>query len=292
MRFGTTLPVIFGAQKEDLLAWAARAEQSGFTSLTVFDRLVYPNFEPLVALAAAASVTQSIELVTGILVTPTREVSLLAKQIASLDILANGRLTIGIGVGNKIVDFQAAGIAYDERGKILDEQLERLHSIWSGQFVDEDGLVLGPLPVQAGGPQLLFGGTSPAVARRVGRWGNGHIASASIPGVLEKIHKNIETAWSENGRTGKPRYVVDINYAFGPGAFEKSAEMMREYYAFLGQDMANAITKAIITTPEKLKERIHLLEDLNIDEIILSPAVPGIDQLERVIDVIGDSLIH
>jgi alkanesulfonate monooxygenase SsuD/methylene tetrahydromethanopterin reductase-like flavin-dependent oxidoreductase (luciferase family) len=287
MDFGINLPVLIpGVTKEQLLEWAIRADQGSFSSLVTFDRLVWANHEPLMTLAAVASVTQRIELIAGVLVSPMREVSLMAKQIASLDVFADGRLTIGIGVGNKVVDFQAAAIPYNRRGKILDEQVERMKYIWSGQPVGDDGVAIGPLPVQAGGPKLLFGGSSSALAQRISRWGDGFIASASTPEATLKTYQEVKDAWNAAERVGKPRFVVAMYYALGPDAAEQGATVVSDYYAFLGPK-AKYVAKGILTTPEALKEAIQMYEGIGVDEIILASTAPGNDQLDRVIDVIG-----
>lgn len=287
MKFGINLPLIFrSVTREELLTWATRADQSVFSSLAAIDRLVYANPEQLLTLAAAAAVTQRIELITGVMVSPIREVSLLAKQLATLDSFANGRLTVGLGVGNKMVDFQMAQTPFNRRGKIMDEQVERMKSLWSGQAVGEDGEAVGPLPVQAGGPKLLFGGIGPAAARRVSQWGEGYIASGATPAAARQYYQQIEEAWNVAGRLGKPRFIIELYYALGPDAAERGAVAIRDYYRFRGPQ-AEAIAQSILPSAEALKERFRALEDAGVDEIILASTIPGNDQLERLLDVIG-----
>src|SRR5262252_8700213 len=112
MDIGIGLPAtIPGIEGRRLLEWARRAEERGFTSLGVIDRLVYDNFEPLIALTAAACATERVRLLTCVLLGPLRaNPALFAKQAASLDRLSNGRLVLGMAVGSRDDDFQTSGL--------------------------------------------------------------------------------------------------------------------------------------------------------------------------------------
>src|SRR5206468_469712 len=105
----------------------------------------------------AAAVTSRIRLMTSILVAPLRNSVLLAKQAVCLDVLSEGRLTLGLAVGHREQDFRAVEIDIHQRGKIFDQQLETMSRIWRGERIAEDIEPIGPLPVQAGGPRLLLG---------------------------------------------------------------------------------------------------------------------------------------
>ena len=114
MEIGIGLPAaIPGTEPGQLLQWARRAEARGFSSLGTIDRIVYPNYEPLIALAAAAAVTERIRLATTILIAPYRaNGALVAKQAATLDRLSNGRLVLGAAVGGREDDYEASGVDF------------------------------------------------------------------------------------------------------------------------------------------------------------------------------------
>src|SRR4051794_20332530 len=126
MEVGIGLPAtIEGAERQQLLEWARRADARGFSSLGTIDRIVYGNYEPLIALAAVAGVTERIRLATTILIAPYRaNGALVAKQAASLDRLSNGRVTLGVAVGGREDDFEASGVDFHRRGKLFDAMLE------------------------------------------------------------------------------------------------------------------------------------------------------------------------
>lgn len=117
MRIGIGLPnPVPGCPGSLFVPWARRAEERGFSSLATIDRVAYPSHDPLVALAAAAVVTERIGLLTNILLLPTRDPVLLAKETATLQSVANGRLTLGVGVGGREDDFAAVGVPFSTRG--------------------------------------------------------------------------------------------------------------------------------------------------------------------------------
>src|SRR3954471_15908433 len=111
----TTIPGVTGPQ---VLEWARRAEARGFSSLGTIDRVVYANYEPLIALAAAAAVTERIRLSTTILPATNRAHGrLLAKQAASIDALSDGRLVLGVAVGGREDDYEVSGVDFHTRGR-------------------------------------------------------------------------------------------------------------------------------------------------------------------------------
>ena len=122
-----------GTSGSELVEWARRADARGFKSLGTIDRVVYGNYEPLTALAAAAAVTERIGLCTSVLLGPLRtNQAELAKQALSVHALSGGRFTLGIGLGAREDDYKASGVDLKGRGQWLDEALERIKEIWEG----------------------------------------------------------------------------------------------------------------------------------------------------------------
>src|SRR5689334_2278742 len=123
MKIGIGLPTALpGAGRAAVLDWARAAEACGFSTLAALDRVAYPNLEPLTCLAAAAAVTERIGLMPNVLLAPLH--SPLWKIAGTIEALAGaGRLTLGVGVGSRREDYEAAGVAFEQRGKLLDAQL-------------------------------------------------------------------------------------------------------------------------------------------------------------------------
>src|SRR5438270_2806246 len=144
MDVGIGLPnAVRGVDRSGIVDWARAAEQAGFSSLGTIDRLVYPNYESLIALAAAAAVTERIGLLTDILIAPLRSnAALFAKQAATIDALSNGRLTLGLAVGGRQDDYEVSEVDFTTRGISFERQLEQLTQFWKG----EGGV--GPAPAR------------------------------------------------------------------------------------------------------------------------------------------------
>src|SRR5438128_1410387 len=169
MNVGIGLPnAVRGVGRDGIVDWARRAESAGFPTLGTLDRLVYPSYEPLISLAAAAAVTDRIELVTDILIAPLRaNTALFAKQAATIDALSGGRLTLGLAVGGRADDFEAGGVDFSRRGRIFEQQLDDMTAVWRG----DRGV--GPVPREGGRPGLLIGGGAGVAYERAARYGDG-----------------------------------------------------------------------------------------------------------------------
>src|SRR6266536_2768355 len=134
MDLGIGLPsTIPSATGQDVLSWAREADTAGFSSVGTIDRVVYGNHETIPTLAAAAAVTSRVRLHTAILIAPFRgNGTLLAKQLASVDSFAGGRLTVGIAVGGREDDYVSTGSDFEGRGAAFDKQLTEFHEVWGG----------------------------------------------------------------------------------------------------------------------------------------------------------------
>ena len=286
MKIGIGLPAaIPGTEGTRILDWARKADPGPFSSLSVLDRIVFPNYESLITLAVVAGVTQRIRLMTTVLLAPLRNSVLLAKQTASLDALSGGRLTLGLGIGAREDDYLAASVAFKRRGKLFDEELETLQKIWSGQPLSDTIGPIGPTPTQSGGPEILIGGYSPAAIQRVGHWGNGFIAGGRDPKGTQQFFRLAEESWKAAGKPGKPRLVGCFYYALGPDAKERAGTYLRNYYSFLGP-MVEMMISNLPMTIEAIKERIRTFADIGADEVILWPCTPDLEQLDQLAELV------
>jgi alkanesulfonate monooxygenase SsuD/methylene tetrahydromethanopterin reductase-like flavin-dependent oxidoreductase (luciferase family) len=279
MDIGIGLPsTIPGADRDQNLAWARRADERGFSTLGVIDRIVYANLEPLIALAAAAGVTEHIRLTSSIVIGPYRNTALLAKQATSLDVLSGGRLTVGIAPGGRPDDFEAAGVDFRARGQLFDDQLAELRRIWSGDDI-------GPAAEREGGPELIVGGYVDAAFRRTARYGDGWIAGGRPPDDVARGGEAVRQAWEAAGRAGKPRLLGLTYFALGPQAEAAAAGYLKHYYAWLG-DMAEAIAASAATDPETVQQYADAYAAAGLDELILFPCSPEPDQVDLLADVV------
>jgi alkanesulfonate monooxygenase SsuD/methylene tetrahydromethanopterin reductase-like flavin-dependent oxidoreductase (luciferase family) len=286
VKIGIGLPGnVPGTKGDFILEWARRADAGPFSSVGTIDRLVYDNYEPLVLLAAAAGATSRVRLLTGVLLAPLRNPGVLAKQAASLDALSGGRLTLGVGVGRRPDDYEAAPAAYQQRGRQLARTLATMRRIWSGDVVREGIGPMGPSPVQKGGPEVLIGAGTPQAVRRVGRYADGFIAAAGNAAGVQELYKIAVESWEAEGRSGVPRLAGVASYALGPDAADKVGGYIRHYYSFLGE-AAEQMAQNAISTPEAVQDTIRDMESIGMDEVVFLPSVADMDQLERLADII------
>lgn len=285
MQIGVGLPnTIPGTSGTTLLEWATRAEDRGFSTLATIGRIAYPNYDSLIALAGAAAVTDQIELLTNILLAPTRDPVLLAKEAASLDQLSGGRLTLGVGVGGREDDFAAVGKEYHNRGQRWDEALELIHQAWQGLPVAGSPKPVTPSPVREGGVPLLIGGAVGATIERVIRWGTGWTAGGVGAEEAAAFAQKVRQAWQDAGREGTPRFVALTYYALGENA-DEGATYLRDYYGYA--EWVEYIAQGYPRTEEAVKGVAKQFEDVGFDTLIFVPTIADLAQ----IDLLADALL-
>ena len=279
----STIPGVPGRR---VLEWARAAEKAGFSSLGTLDRLVYGNLEAVPTLAAAAAVTERIGLTTAVLIAPYRgNGALLAKQLATVDSIAEGRLRVGIAVGGRADDYEATGSSFEDRGRAFDRQLAEMRAVWTQEPRGFAGPI-GPVPVQPGGPPLLIGGNVPATARRVVEFGAGWILGAGGPDAFAAGPDRIRRAWREAGREGEPRLVAIAYASLGDDAEMHAQRYLGDYYAFVG-DYVGQIAAGALTTRQKLADALAAFADAGCDELILMPCDPALTQVSLIAEASG-----
>jgi probable F420-dependent oxidoreductase len=166
------------------------------------------TLDPFVVLASAAAATRDLRLTTGIILLPQRDVIYTAKEVASLDLVSNGRVTLGVGIGWNRDEMRNHGTAASTRGAKMDEQLAALKRIWTedeaeyhGRFIDFDPIFAWPKPIQRPHPPIYIGGESRAAMERLRTLGDGWLPQAAT--TPEKLRE--ARVWlADNGRTDVP----------------------------------------------------------------------------------------
>jgi alkanesulfonate monooxygenase SsuD/methylene tetrahydromethanopterin reductase-like flavin-dependent oxidoreductase (luciferase family) len=279
MDIGIGLPnTVPGTDGQTLTGWAQDAEEAGFSTLGTIGRIVYPNYEELIALSAAAAVTSRIRLTTSVLIAPLyANTALLAKQAASLDRLCGGRLVLGLGLGGRDDDYTASGLSTEGRGRRLEEQVAEMKRIWSGEPRGYAGGV-GPEPLRREGPELILGGATEASFRRVARLGDGWIMGGGTPDMFAQAAASVDSAWQDAGRPGKPRKLSLAYFALGPGARAQADNYLLHYYGWLG-DFAGQIAAGAAVSAEMVRSYVAAFGSSGCDELIFVPTGSGPDQV-------------
>ena len=285
MRIALGLPSrVPSASGELMLEWVARAEQLQFSSVVVTDRVVSPALEPLSVLAMAAGATKRIGLMTSVVIGPTRETTLLARQAATIDTLSGGRLTLGLGIGVRDNDYLATGFDFHRRGRRVEEQLPILRRLWVGEPLSSEIGPIGPRS-RARGPELLIGGYVPAIVRRIALWGDGYMApGGGEPESMVKMWQQIEQAWREAGREGKPRWVGASYFALGPNAVDHATRYINANYGY-NPELATRRLRSLPASRQAVEDSIKRQADMGVDEFILRPCAEDLDQMELLAEI-------
>ncbi len=282
MRIGTGLPNQVRNMRPDVVpAWAKLAEDAGFELLTTVGRQAYPGLSDTVALAAAGAVTSRIELFSGLLLATTWPGPLLAKEVAGIDAISGGRLTLGVGVGQRPDDFVADGYGTEGRGARFDRDLETYRKIWTGESVGG-----GSNPAVPEGTRqipLMFGGFAPAALDRMARWGEGYIGGSVPASMAGPSFEAAKEAWRRAGRAGAPRLLALAYYALGDS--EKGRANVYDYYS-VTPEFADIVAGAVCDTPAKVKETISAYADLGVDGISFNPGTDDIDEVRRLAEAV------
>lgn len=274
MQVGIGLPnTVPAASGSLLLDWARKADAGPFSSLGVLDRMVYDSYEPMTLLAAAAGVTSRIRLATMVVISPLRNAAVLAKEAATVHSLSNGRLALGLALGARNEDYDAAGVDHRGRGKLMDRQLATLREVWQSTSI-------GP---HAGMPELLVGGLSDAAYARMARHADGYAHGGGPPKVFGKAATKARAAWSEAGRAGQPRLWGQVYFALSDA--EAGANYLKHYYAFTGP-FAEKIAAGMLATPEAIREYIKGYAAEGCDELVLLPCVADLSEVDRLAEVV------
>ena len=286
MEVGIGLPTtIRGVERDQVLEWARRAEARVFSSLGTIDRIVYDNYEPLIALAAAAAVTERIRLSTTILIAPYRANGVLvAKQAASVDRLSNGRLVLGAAVGGREDDYVASGADFHARGRRLDEMLQQWHDVWAGESFGTAGAV-GPRPPRER-PTVIVGGAVDNAVERAARYGDGWIMGGGAPQQFSAGAAKARAAWEAAGRAGAPRLMSLGYFALGDRAEQAANDYLRDYYAFTGE-YAGMIADSAAKDADTVGRYVQGFSDAGCDELVLFPCDPDPGQVDLLADAIA-----
>lgn len=298
MKLGFSLPVAGAwATPENQVQIAQRAERLGYHSLWVFQRLLYalepqndyppmpgqpwPKVfesvvDPIVTLAYVAGATSTIRLGTSILIMPYYSPIIMAKALATLDLVSSGRLHVGLGVGWSKDEFEAVGVPFSQRGKRGDEFIECLKAIWtqeevefSGRFYSVPRSKIGPKPIQKPHPPITVGGYGSAAVRRAAALADGFMGGNVALDQVAPLVKELKVAMEAAGRD------VDTIHLVSRGTF-------RLHDSPQGEDR-----RALWGTLEEIKEDIERYADAGLTELFLEANFDPDVSLEQTLEVMA-----
>lgn len=262
---------------EAIAAVARAAEEAGFDSFWGGEHLALPDpssasspmsprttfVDLCVTIAFAAAHTRRLRFGTGIMILPLRNPVVLAKQLASVDVISGGRFIFGVGISNIAEEYQAVGMPFDHKGRRAEESIAVMKALWSmerahfhGRFFSLDGVRAEPRPLQQPNPPIIFGGKSLHAFSRTARLGDGWFGYGLDLAATENCIEGIRAACSAHRRNFE-----QIEVSVTPKG-ELNAELVRQY------------------------------ADLGVARLVLSPRVGDVSEMLRVVERMGRSVIR
>ncbi|MCX2934101.1 LLM class flavin-dependent oxidoreductase [Mycobacterium sp. CVI_P3] len=290
-----TLPVMEpDVDAETLKRWAQAIDEGPFSSLCWGERIAFANPDSLTLLGALSGWTERVPLVATVVVPQLHDPVMLAKALATGDLLSGGRLTVGIGVGGRHEDYRAAGA--DPKTQTMRDMAERvaiMKRVWAGEKVTESVLPVGPRPARDGGPRLLVGTTGPKTLRSAAQWAEG-LAGISMDLDLAKQNELFDVArdaWAAAGKA-KPHLATSFWFALGDGdqPREQVIQHLRHYMNWIPREYVDAIAPSTgwAGSDDELVAVLRGFAEIGTSEVHLIPTSTDIGQLRRVADLVGE----
>ena len=292
MDIAMTLPTMLPHGREEFTTWCRAVDGGPWSSLAVPERITYPSHSLMVQLAGAAALTERVRLWTTIVILPAHPAVQLAKDLASVDRLCDGRLTVGVGVGGREHDYRAVGSPFERRWQRMDDQIEVIRGVWRGEPPFPGADPVGPPPVQPNGPPFIAGAMGPKSLARAAHWAAGVDDASTVAAVdrdtLAGAVERIRQAWQAAGRKDRPHVSTSLWYALGNDSESRLRGYVFDYMRIFGDEIAKLMADAAVThEPGVLRDAMAAAEDAGCDEMFLVPTTTDAAELDRTRDALG-----
>ena len=280
---------------ENVVNFARNCEAMGCHSMWTIDRIAYDNLEPLTILGAAAGATQRIRLGTSILLGNTRHPTHLAKIIATLDFISNGRVTLGLGFGSRESDYKAVEVPYEHRGSRAVEQIKLMKRLWTednvthrGKFFNVENLTIGPRPIQTPHPPIWTGGSAEAALKRAGTWANGFISGSSAIADFHVTWDKIASYAAAAGRNPSEIEKASLAFMAIDDDKAKAVKTIEDYtMRYYGRPRGDVESVSIVGSAAQCGEKIEYFFSKGLDTLIIGVADPN----PRQLDLFGEKVL-
>ena len=280
---------------ENVVNFARKCEAMGAHSMWTIDRIAYDNLEPLTILGAAAGATQKIRLGTSVLLANLRHPSHVAKIVATLDFISDGRVTLGLGFGSRESDYKAVELPFEHRGSRAVEQVQLMKRLWTednvthkGKFYNVENLSVGPRPVQKPHPPIWTGGSAEVALKRAGTWADGFICGSSaipdFPATWERISGYAKAAGRDPDRITK----AGLTFMAIDDDPQKSVKAVEDYVRrYYGRLRADVESTSLVGPPSAIVDRIGFFLSKGLDTLIIGVA----DADPKQLDLFGEKVL-
>ncbi len=285
MKLGICLPYMKeGLTRADYLDWFRRVDDGPFHSLSCGERVHGPTFDMRAVLAAAAAVTNRIEIVPTLYVLPMHNAVRVAKEVATLQVLSGGRLKrMVVGYGGREKDYEAVGATFKGRYGRMDQQVADIRRVWAQEEIVEGAGPIGPALDQP--PQILTGALGPKSIARGAQWadglygwsGNGEQAE------LQNAFAMADNAWSAAERPDKPYRLGGFWFTLTDEGQQTLYDYVYDYLAIAGPEIATAMASAMHRSNEAaVLEALDNAEAAGCEELMLVPVTADLTELDRL----------
>ncbi|HSB97838.1 MAG TPA: LLM class flavin-dependent oxidoreductase [Spongiibacteraceae bacterium] len=290
MKIGLCMPyMVRDYDRERILTWAKKIDKGPFDSLSCGERVTGHTYEMRTMLAACAAVTERVRIIPALYVLPMHSAVMSAKEIATLDVISNGRVEVTVGVGGRPNDYRAVGASFDRRHQRMDDQVAEMRRVWRGESVFEGADPIGPESPQGANIPIYAGAMGPKAIARASKWADG-IYGASMGGDREGhdvIFNNARESWKESGRKDKPYLIGSFWYSLSPNAKEDLQTYTYDYMKYIDDGFARGFAESMTRhTPDAIREGIENLRAAGADEVLLVPATAHYNEIDGIADLL------
>ena len=286
MKIGMTLPVMEpDLSRQDLEDWTLRVDAGPWSHIALGERILFPNPEFISTLSAVAAWTKRVEIIATISVLTMHNSILSAKQFATIDMISEGRFTLGVGVGGREEDYNAIGSTWsDRRWATLSDRVKTMQSVWSKEYHPS----LGPTPFSMNGPQILAGAVGPKAMEMSADFADG-LAGFSFNADIEEIKDSfnrVQKAFKEKNKS--PRLVTSFWFGLGESGRSDIQIHLERYLSWMGDDLARDLAKTagFSGSQSDLNDFLLLVKAAGATDVILVPTSKNIEQLILAEEVI------
>jgi len=293
MNISMGLPTFLPHDRNEELSWYRKIDEGPWDGLAISDLVTHPHSWALsVQLAAAAAMTERVRLWTAITALPLRNEVLFAKELATIDILSGGRLTLGVGIGSQDEDYLAVGSDLAQRRQRMDEQISIMRRIWAQEPPAGGHYPVGPTPLQPGGVPLVAGVMGPKSIARAARWAMGVMdGNNSFSFDAEGLYAQRELVtqiWKDAGRKEKPQFSTCLFFALGANAREQLAQCIFSMSQSYGEEGARMAAESSTNHGATfLREVVDSARSMGLNDIMLMPTTSDPDEIDRARDALG-----
>ncbi len=290
-----TMPVMEpGLDAAILKTWATAIDEGPFAAACFGERIAFDNPETLTLMGALAAWTDRVRLVTTVIVPQLHDPVMLAKALATGDMLCGGRLTVGLGVGGRHEDYAAVGAnpaTQTMRG--MAQRVAVMKRVWAGEKVTDSVCPVGPPPSQDDGPCLLVGTMGPKTVRSAAVWADG-LAGTTLDLDVDAVNALYDVARHSWAEAGKPPPLLTTSFWFALGNHDAARDQMhrhlRRYMNWIPAEYVDAMAAStgFAGSQDELLSTLRGFAGIGADEDHLIPTSTDVGQLRAVADVVAD----